>query len=424
MQNIEELSKVGFGCYRLTHKTDEHYDALLEAIQLGCNLLDTASSYTNGSSELLIGKVLKKHDLFKKVFLISKAGYIQGNDLRKIKTLNKKGLLNNDVVNVSKKLKHSIHPDFLDYQLTASINRLCVSRLDCFLLHNPEYYYKDDTTDANTASYYDRIKKSFEFLEEQVHKGRIRYYGVSSNTFPLSCFNPDATNIAELLRIASEVSSHNHFKFIQFPFNFFEKHALDGTPENLSLLEIAKQNSIISLSNRPLNSKVGSDVVRFATYDELSELNADKDVLLLNNCLAIVEKQFKSIGLNSKLDDIPVINILKKNWKSIGNPEAVNLIFVEYFYPFINEIFNSEIPLQYKRCFKEFEEVCEKYSKRQLSIKANKIIVDLIAEGIIKSNDTRPLPVIACEYYLNSGINHVLIGMKNPKYVKQLSSLF
>ncbi len=48
----------------------------------------------------------------------------------------------------------------------------------------------------------------------------------------------------------------------------------------------------------------------------------------------------------------------------------------------------------------------------------------LIEQGLIAPHDTRPLPLIACQSYLNAGIDHVLVGMRTPQYVDSLRSIF
>jgi aryl-alcohol dehydrogenase-like predicted oxidoreductase len=73
MVQLSELSKIGFGGYRISSNSKENESALHYAIQCGCNLIDTASNYGNGESEKLIGKVLQKIPN-NKVFVITKAG--------------------------------------------------------------------------------------------------------------------------------------------------------------------------------------------------------------------------------------------------------------------------------------------------------------------------------------------------------------
>ena len=77
MLELAELSKIGFGCYRISRHAREHYQALSRALVCGCNLIDTAANYTNGDSEQVIGEVLAEHPEHD-AFIITKAGYVQG----------------------------------------------------------------------------------------------------------------------------------------------------------------------------------------------------------------------------------------------------------------------------------------------------------------------------------------------------------
>ena len=93
----------------------------------GCSVIDTSSNYTNGDSERLVGKVLNDLDLTKKPVIISKVGYIQGDNLEKLTAQTSQ-----DIVKLSDSLKHSIHPGFIEWQLNDSLKRLGV---DLSLIH-------------------------------------------------------------------------------------------------------------------------------------------------------------------------------------------------------------------------------------------------------------------------------------------------
>ena len=65
---------------------------------------------------------------------------------------------------------------------------------------------------------------AFEQLEEEVARGRIQYYGISSNTlaFPSTA----RTHLRDrLLQAAARVSSNNYFRVIQYPLNVVEGDA-------------------------------------------------------------------------------------------------------------------------------------------------------------------------------------------------------
>ncbi|MFL0139786.1 aldo/keto reductase, partial [Tenacibaculum maritimum] len=82
--------KIGIGTYKMSINNIEHVESLIYAINEGVNLIDTASNYLFGDSEKLIGKTIDQIDR-EKVFIISKAGYIQGSDILNFPSfLNKK----------------------------------------------------------------------------------------------------------------------------------------------------------------------------------------------------------------------------------------------------------------------------------------------------------------------------------------------
>lgn len=59
-----------------------------------------------------------------------------------------------------------------------------------------------------------------------------------------------------------------------------------------------------------------------------------------------------------------------------------------------------------------------------MSKKCGEAVEVLRNSGQLSLKDTRSLPVIACDRYLKSGIDHVLSGMTKEKYVKELRDLF
>ena len=77
------VSQVGFGGYRIHHSSEQQAVALNHALLNGINLIDTSSNYTDGGSELLIGKTLQELSAIKQisrdeVVVVSKVGYVQG----------------------------------------------------------------------------------------------------------------------------------------------------------------------------------------------------------------------------------------------------------------------------------------------------------------------------------------------------------
>lgn len=124
-----------------------------------------------------------------------------------------------DTVHYSPGLKHCIHPAFMRDQLTRSLDRLGLESLDVFLLHNPEYYLTHSVKAGagpeelarHRAEMQRRIFDSFKALEEEISiaagngGGRIRGYGISSNSFSLSPEHPHFLSYDNLVELAERV---------------------------------------------------------------------------------------------------------------------------------------------------------------------------------------------------------------------------
>ncbi len=123
------VSVCGFGCYRIDDGIPQHQKALEKALLSGINVIDTSSNYSDGGSEIIVGKVLNK--LFSdnqlsrdEIIVVSKGGYLQGSNLKLGMEREKSGRPFNDVVKCSQDLWHCISPDFLENQISLSLQRL------------------------------------------------------------------------------------------------------------------------------------------------------------------------------------------------------------------------------------------------------------------------------------------------------------
>jgi hypothetical protein len=279
-------SKLGFGGYRIADGTDSHERALTSALTSGCNLIDTSTNYTDGLSERLIGRVL--HGLAQseqirreEVIVVSKVGYIQGQNMTLAKAREESGSVFPELVKYADRCWHCIHPTFLADQLDRSLERLQLGTLDVLLLHNPEYFFSDAKKRGRTdlaslrEEFYDRIKASFMHLEEEVQAGRIQAYGVSSNTLAGAVDHPESTSISRLFAVAEEVGGvDHHFRVIQLPLNLVESDAAwsknTGEDNGETVLGFAQGNKIGVLVNRPLNA-IQRTVIRLADFSDLPD---------------------------------------------------------------------------------------------------------------------------------------------------------
>jgi len=281
-------SRLGFGTYRVDTREPEHREALKKALREGVNLIDTSTNYMDGDSERLVGSVLcelvKAGELTREeVVVISKIGYVQGDNLKQAEARERAGRPYPDMVKYGEGIWHCMHPDFLNDQLTLSLDHLGLATLDVCLLHNPEYFLSEaahhEGGDLATTrdAFYRRIEQAFAFLESQAAAGRIRYYGVSSNTVTAHPSDAEATSLSRLCDAAraaasAQGKSRHHFAVLQCPMNLYEAGAAvtpnTGVDQRETVLEAAQREGIAVLVNRPLNAMPTkkSGVLRLADF--------------------------------------------------------------------------------------------------------------------------------------------------------------
>ena len=277
------VSRIGFGGYRVDDETPEHREALVNALEAGCNLIDTSTNYTDGDSERLVGSVLAevaRDDRIPRetVMVVSKIGYVQGQNLALAQEREAAGKPFPEMVKYMEGCWHCLHPEFLRDQLTRSLDRLQCEMLDVCLLHNPEYFLSDakkrrsGPLEEVRIEFYRRLREAFAFLEAQVAVGRIGCYGVSSNTAVLPADDPEATSLSRMLETAQAAAgSGHHFHVLQVPMNLFEPGAMlspnTGPDGAHTVLAMAAETGIGVLINRPLNASAGDRMIRLADFN-------------------------------------------------------------------------------------------------------------------------------------------------------------
>ncbi len=267
-------SRLGFGCYRVDTQEAEHREALVAALRRGCNLIDTSTNYGDGESERLVGLVLaemiRRQELAREeVIVVSKIGYIQGHNFKQAQERERAGRPYPEMVKYGEGLWHCLHPEFLADQLGASLDRLGIAVLDVCLLHNPEYFLSEaqhrgeQDVESLRREFYRRLQAAFVYLERQVAAGRIRWYGVSSNTVTGRPEALDSTSLSRMVAQAEAAATscgHStcHFQVLQCPINLFESGAArlanTGNDGRETVLTVAMAKQVAVLGNRPLNA--------------------------------------------------------------------------------------------------------------------------------------------------------------------------
>jgi hypothetical protein len=300
-------SRVGFGGYRVDDETRAHREALRKSLLEGANLVDTSTNYTDGGSERLVGEVLAElagtgRMSREEVVVVSKIGYVQGQNLERAVAREREGNPFPEMVKYGEGVWHCLHPEFLKDQLARSLERLGLATLDVCLLHNPEYYLSDahershGTLQNRREEFYRRLGEAFAFLEGEATAGRIRWYGVSSNTCTRAADDAEATSLMRMLDAARQAGGASHrFRVLQLPMNLFEPGSAleknNGPSLEQTVLECAAGHRIGVLVNRPLNAMAGDGMVRLADIPGTEGEGASIDERLA--ALAVLEAEYR-----------------------------------------------------------------------------------------------------------------------------------
>ena len=242
------VSTVGIGTYLgpIDDATDEAYTRSIErALASGVNFIDTSLNYRHQRSERAISRALENWvreggGARDEVVLCTKAGYLVPDAIPVGK------LSAGDVVGGM----HCLHPAFLDDQLERSRRNLGLDTIDVFYLHNPETQLAYISPEA----FYARIRKAFEFLEQQVEAGAIRYYGAATWDGFRRGGDARSLSLAGMSEIARDVAgATHHFRFIQLPVNLAMTEALSRPLEQgRTVLDLAAEVGITAVSSASL----------------------------------------------------------------------------------------------------------------------------------------------------------------------------
>ena len=425
------VSPIGFGGYRTTVRSAVHRDALKHALLNGCNLIDTSTNYADGDSEVLVGQVLGA--LFDssqlnrdQVVVVSKVGYVQGTNLVLARDRQVNGVGFPDMVKYTDDCWHCISPEFLEDQITRSLERLQLKTIDVLLLHNPEYYLK---TEGDHSVYYERIRRAFEHLEKEVQRGRIQYYGISSNTFPDPKESAEFTSLDTVADLAQTISKNHRFAVIQFPFNLYEPGAvLEANNLGKTLLEFANNLNLGTLINRPLNSFHEDHLVRLADFDAPREFQDAAATLrdALENCMSWESRYLGKDIVPAR--DVAWGHILKHNMPQLAELDRWSYVLATQIRPTLQQALNVlEGHSETRAWAREYAPLAETmfaafgdYLRQQLS-QASQNIASALTSAVPALHESKTLSKKVVRIYRSfPGVHCVLVGMRQTKYVDDM----
>ena len=403
------MADLGFGTYRVSINNPKHIEALKEAIQSGIRLIDTSTNYMNGDSQRAVGHVLKTvaPELLNEIEIVSKVGYIQGETLERHFESSF-----DEVVEYSPNCFHSISQSFIKDQITISLQRMELDYIDCLLLHNPEYFILDGINrgiekDDRLDGMYQRIYDAFLALEEEVSGGRIKSYGISSNSFSKHPNDEEFLPYEDLLTLAQDAANElrnkkHSFTTIQLPINFLEK---DG----LQCAAWAKSKGLRVLVNRPLNAQKEMKMFRLADYEEpreyyyylneLLDLTENKMLKPLNTLVEELDESRHRFGWIGEYDIFMFSQVVPKIREFITPLDDENrAVIVDIIDMFIQE-YGKMVAYE-----------CSKKTREHLKEEFAEYI------GSLQS--------CSLKFLLNNkNIDYVLIGARKPSYVVDAVSI-
>jgi aryl-alcohol dehydrogenase-like predicted oxidoreductase len=237
-----KVSEIGFGAWAIggnAHgnsygQTDDKQSlaAVERALELGCNFFDTADVYGHGHSEELLGQALKGRR--SEVIIATKVG--------------------GDFYHGSPRM--NFNPDYLEFALGKSCERLGSDYIDLYQLHNPPIQLVKDG-------------RVFKILEKLRASGKIRHYGISIH-------DPQEGLLAMRDR---ELGA------IQVAFNFLRQEAKnqlfrEATKNNVGI--IAREplaNGFLAGKLKPESSFLQGDIRHNFPSDYISQLTLATDKL-------------------------------------------------------------------------------------------------------------------------------------------------
>jgi aryl-alcohol dehydrogenase-like predicted oxidoreductase len=223
------VSEIGFGGARIggLFAQDGGRATSLKTLDAACdagiNFYDTADMYSQGESEILVGKAF--HNKRDKVFIATKGGYClpaQKKLIQLIKPFAKPivqaiGLRRSAVpAALSGTISQDFSPGYLRKAVEASLRRLRSDHIDLYQIHSPPREELRGT----------RLQDALGLLARLKAEGKVREYGIALDSVD------DAAHCLDMEGIAS----------LQMPFGLMDLEALDGVFDKVS----ERQYGIIS----------------------------------------------------------------------------------------------------------------------------------------------------------------------------------
>lgn len=236
------LSSIGIGTYlgNYDEETDRLYhEAIIYAVESGCNVIDSAINYRCQRSERSVGTAMeelsRKGLSREEIVVATKGGFIPYDAVppKDVRAYFEASFVKPGIANFSDIVAgcHCMTPGYLLNQLDCSLENLNLECIDIYYVHNPE----TQLGKVSREEFDRRVLRVFEALESAVSAGKIRMYGLATwNGFRNEPSAKDYLSLAEMVEIATRAGGKDHhFKVIQLPLNLGMTEALSLNNQQL-----------------------------------------------------------------------------------------------------------------------------------------------------------------------------------------------
>jgi len=248
------LSSIGIGTYLGNYDdvTDrEYHQAIVRAVESGCNVIDSAINYRLQRSERAVGTALKelitRGYCRDEIVIATKGGFIpyDGTPPQNASSYIEQSFIKTGLATAADIVSncHCMTPKYLLHQLECSLRNLDLETVDIYYLHNPEIQLGRISRDE----FDERLVKALAALQRGADAAKIGVYGTATwNGYRNAPDAKDYLSLARVIELAEQAAGAQHgFKAIQLPLNLGMSEALSNPNqpfrgESRTLLEVAQ----------------------------------------------------------------------------------------------------------------------------------------------------------------------------------------
>lgn len=253
------------------------------ALQTGAvNLIDTSPNY-GVESESMVGMTLRNlmdanRIAREEIIVTTKIGPLrQGGALDAVKARAAKGRPFANMTLLTPEIGYCWDPEYIEFQLTKTLKTMQLDCIDLVMIDTPELLLPEKSNENVIGQLYRMLQGAMAHLEQEVKRGRIQYYGVSSSILRALHRVSDTPSLSldMILRTANTLGSgdanKHHFAAVEYPMNLIEPHcahndvttSAEGTAHiwsqmgrDSSVQLMAYEAGLLQFAVRPLNTLI------------------------------------------------------------------------------------------------------------------------------------------------------------------------